>query len=105
MIIKNNAPRHVFNRNLAIEQGRLTNELVRLHKPISLAHSHSHSLPPTLSHSHSHSDIFRISKVIKEKTVRGKKQYFVKWRGYDDSYNSWVDEEDITENFDNEDGE
>ena len=51
------------------------------------------------------SDIFRISKVIKEKTVKGKKQYFVKWRGYDNSYNSWVDADDITENFNNGGGE
>lgn len=32
-----------------------------------------------------------IEKVIKTKTVKGKKQYFVKWKGYNDSFNSWVD--------------
>lgn len=47
------------------------------------------------------SDIFRISKVIKERTVKGKKQYFVSWRGYNNTYNSWINASDITENFNN----
>ena len=34
---------------------------------------------------------FRIEKVIKEK---GDKQY-VKWKGYDSSFNSWIDKKDI----------
>ena len=34
---------------------------------------------------------FRIEKVIKRK---GDKLY-VKWRGYDNSFNSWIDKEDL----------
>ena len=34
---------------------------------------------------------FRIEKVIKRK---GNKLY-VKWKGYDNSYNSWIDQKDV----------
>ena len=34
---------------------------------------------------------FRIEKVIKQK---GDKLY-VKWKGYDDSFNSWIDKKDL----------
>jgi len=47
-------------------------------------------------------DSFKIQKVIKERIFKGKKQYFVKWRGYDDTYNSWVEAADITEVFNND---
>ena len=36
-------------------------------------------------------EIFRIEKVIK----RGKKKSLVKWKGYSDDFNSWVDNKDI----------
>ena len=36
-------------------------------------------------------EIFRIEKVIK----KGKKKYLVKWKGYSDDFNSWVDNKDI----------
>ena len=36
-------------------------------------------------------ELFRIEKVIK----RGKKKSLVKWKGYSDDFNSWVDNEDI----------
>ena len=36
-------------------------------------------------------EIFRIEKVIK----RGKKKCLVKWKGYSDDFNSWVDNKDI----------
>ena len=32
---------------------------------------------------------------MKPKKGRGKKRYLVKWMGYDDKYNSWVDEDDM----------
>ena len=35
-------------------------------------------------------NIFTIEKVIKTRTRRGKKEYFVKWRGYPSSFNSWT---------------
>jgi len=33
---------------------------------------------------------YRIEKIIKEKRVRGKLLFFVKWTNYPDSYNSWI---------------
>ena len=36
-------------------------------------------------------EIFRIEKVIK----RGKKKSLVKWKGYSDDFNSWVNNKDI----------
>lgn len=46
-------------------------------------------------------DSFRIEKVIKQRIFKGKKQYFVKWRGYDNSHNSWIEASDITQVFNN----
>lgn len=40
-------------------------------------------------------EAFQIEKIIQERRVRGKKQYFVKWLGYPDSFNSWVDQRDM----------
>ena len=33
--------------------------------------------------------------VLKSKTVRGRKKFFVRWRGYPDSFNSWIDQDDM----------
>lgn len=38
---------------------------------------------------------WKIDKVIKTKTVSGKKHFFVKWKDYDESHNSWVSAEKI----------
>ena len=35
---------------------------------------------------------WKIEKVLKTRKVRGKKQYFVKWEGYPDSENSWIED-------------
>ena len=40
-------------------------------------------------------DTFRIEKVLRWKTVDGKRVARVKWLGYDDTYNSWVPENEI----------
>lgn len=37
-------------------------------------------------------DVFEIEKVIKTKRRNGKLEYFVKWKGYPDKFNSWVSE-------------
>lgn len=44
-------------------------------------------------------DIFRIEKVIKRRTIRGVRQLFVKWKGFNDTYNSWINETDVEEEF------
>lgn len=40
-------------------------------------------------------NVFLVEKVIKTRKVRGKKQFLVKWLGFPESKNSWVDEEDM----------
>jgi Integrase core domain/Chromo (CHRromatin Organisation MOdifier) domain len=41
-------------------------------------------------------DIFKIDYVIKRKTIRGQNKVFVKWKGFNDSHNSWINASDIT---------
>ena len=40
-------------------------------------------------------ETFLIDRVLRTRRQNGKKQFFVKWRGYPDSFNSWVNEEDM----------
>ena len=41
-------------------------------------------------------EYYLVEKVVKTRQPRqGEKQYFVKWRGYPDKFNSWVNESDI----------
>ena len=35
-------------------------------------------------------EIFRIEKIIRSRKKNGKKEIFVKWEGYDKSFNSWI---------------
>jgi len=44
-------------------------------------------------------EIFRVERVIRRRKYRGKNQMFVKWKGFNDSYNSWIDEADVEEEF------
>ena len=39
--------------------------------------------------------IFRIEKVIKKK----RNKLYIKWKGYDNSVNSWIDQKDVERNF------
>jgi hypothetical protein len=36
-----------------------------------------------------------VEKVLRTRKKGTKKQYFVKWAGYPDTFNSWVDEVDL----------
>jgi hypothetical protein len=40
-------------------------------------------------------EFWKVEKVLKERRFRGRKQYFVKWEGYPESSNSWVDEKEV----------
>lgn len=44
-------------------------------------------------------NVFRIEKVLKKRTYRGKKQIFVKWKGFGEQHNSWIDETNVEKNF------
>ena len=37
-----------------------------------------------------------IEKIIKTKTILGKKEYFVKWLHLPSKFNSWIKEKDLT---------
>lgn len=37
-------------------------------------------------------DFWKVESILSTKMVRGRKQYFVKWEGYPESMNSWVDD-------------
>ena len=41
------------------------------------------------------SETFEIDSIIKTKIIKKKKHFFVSWKGYPDSFNSWVPESDI----------
>lgn len=42
---------------------------------------------------------YRIEKVLKKRKVRGKLQLFVKWKGFGDEHNSWIDGENVERVF------
>jgi len=37
-------------------------------------------------------EVYRIEKVIRKRTKNGKKEIYVKWRGYPDNFNEWIPE-------------
>ena len=41
-------------------------------------------------------ETYKVERVIKRKTVRGKRMFFVKWLGYPDSFNQWISQDDLT---------
>lgn len=42
---------------------------------------------------------FRIEKILKTRIIDGKKQHFVRWKGFNSNYDSWIDAENITQEF------
>jgi hypothetical protein len=40
-------------------------------------------------------NVYIIEKIIKTKVEKGKKKNFIKWLGFDNSHNSWVDVKDM----------
>ena len=44
-------------------------------------------------------DTFRIEKVLKTEKRKGKTWHYVKWKGYNDSHNSWIPSENIVKKF------
>lgn len=40
-------------------------------------------------------DVFKVE-VLKRRKYRGRKQVYVKWGGYDDTHNQWINEKDLT---------
>jgi transposase InsO family protein len=44
-------------------------------------------------------DVFRVEKVLKSRKRGNVVQHFVKWKGFNDSYNSWINSQDVTQQF------
>lgn len=44
-------------------------------------------------------DVFRIEKILKRRTKDGQREMFVKWKGFNDTYNSWIKENNIVQDF------
>ena len=44
-------------------------------------------------------DVFRVEKVLKKRTVNGVEQLYVKWKGFKDLYNSWINNNDVVQHF------
>ena len=40
-------------------------------------------------------DVYRVEKILRKRKRKGVVEYFVKWKGYPDKFNSWVAEKDI----------
>jgi hypothetical protein len=40
-------------------------------------------------------NIYRVEKIIKKRTFQGKRQVYVKWLNYPNTYNTWIDENEI----------
>ena len=41
-------------------------------------------------------DVYRVEKVLRKRKRKGFTEYFVKWKGYSDKFNSWVPESDMS---------
>ena len=41
-------------------------------------------------------NIFKIEKILSTRKRKGVKEYFVKWKGYPEKFNSWIGESDLT---------
>ena len=50
------------------------------------------------------SDIFRVEKVLRKAVINGVQKLYVKWKGFSDNYNSWINKNDIVENFQENNG-
>ena len=47
-------------------------------------------------------NVFKIEKVLRRRKHKGKNQIFVKWLGWDDSHNSWIDaDNDVVTRYEN----
>lgn len=44
-------------------------------------------------------DVFRIERILRRRRRAGRLEYFVKWKGFNDNYNSWIDSADVTQDF------
>ena len=44
-------------------------------------------------------NVYKVESVLRRRTLRGKKQIFVKWLGWDSSHNQWIDEDEVVDKY------
>lgn len=44
-------------------------------------------------------NVFKIEKVLRKRRLNGKVKLFVKWQGFGENHNSWINSDDITRNY------
>jgi hypothetical protein len=44
-------------------------------------------------------ETFRIEKILKTRKVNGKIEHFVRWKGFNSNYDSWIEADNITQEF------
>jgi hypothetical protein len=44
-------------------------------------------------------DVFRVEKVLKTRKKNNRTEHLVKWKGFNDTYNSWIPADDVTQTF------
>ena len=43
-------------------------------------------------------DVYKVENVLSSRKKAGKKQFLIKWLGYPEKFNSWIDAENIVRN-------
>jgi Integrase core domain/Chromo (CHRromatin Organisation MOdifier) domain len=43
--------------------------------------------------------VFRVEKILRRRKYRGKNQLFVKWKGFSNDYNEWINQSDVEQEF------
>jgi hypothetical protein len=81
----------VFKISKVIDSNPITYNLVDLEEEPITGSFYEQELQKT-----SKDNVYIIEKKIKSRIKNGKKEFYVKWYGFDDSHNSWIKEEDIT---------
>lgn len=51
---------------------------------------------PELTHSRNDDEIYKVEAILQRRVRQGKRQVLIKWLGYDDSFNSWENQDDVT---------
>lgn len=51
---------------------------------------------PELQKVTKNNDVYRVEKILRKRKCKGVTEYFVKWKGYPDKFNSWVSESDMS---------
>ena len=62
-----------------------------VNKKVNTSHSNDERLPETRACDQGQSNEFYMEKILETREVKGKTIYLIKWKGWDATYNTWVD--------------